>query len=42
MVRAFNDVLRIAQTDRLDMRTAALALAISRVAEATRVRGIYP
>ncbi len=42
MVRAFNDVIRIAKNDRIDMRTAALALAIGRVAEATRVRGIYP
>jgi glutamate dehydrogenase (NAD(P)+) len=42
MVRAFNDVLRIATNDKIDMRTAALVLAIGRVAEATRVRGIYP
>jgi len=26
----------------VDMRTAALILAVSRVAEATRTRGIYP
>ncbi len=42
MVRAFHAVYQVAQARKLDMRTAALILAISRVAEATRVRGIYP
>lgn len=42
IVRAFNDVVRVAKNERIDMRTAALVVAIGRVAEATRVRGIYP
>jgi glutamate dehydrogenase (NAD(P)+) len=42
MVQAFRDVLRIANERKITLRTAALALAIHRVAEAIRVRGIYP
>jgi len=42
MVRSFNDVLRISQQKQVNMRLAALILAIGRVAEATQVRGIYP
>ncbi len=42
MTRAFADVLRTAQQRRLDMRTAANALAVSRVAEAFTTRGVYP
>ncbi len=42
MIRAFNDVAQIASKEKVDMRTAALILAIGRVAEATKVRGIYP
>ncbi len=42
MVRSFNDVLRIAKEKKVSMRLAAMILAIERVAEATRVRGIYP
>ncbi len=40
--RSFAEVLDIAQKRKVDMRTAALMLAIGRVAEATRWRGIYP
>lgn len=42
MVRSFNDVLGISQDKNVDMRVAAYILAISRVAEATMTRGIYP
>jgi glutamate dehydrogenase (NAD(P)+) len=42
MMRSFNDVLRISQEKKVDMRTAALILGIGRVAEAVRLRGIYP
>ncbi|MEI7556846.1 Glu/Leu/Phe/Val dehydrogenase [Candidatus Chlorohelix sp.] len=42
MVRSFNDVLRLADLHKVDMRTAAYILAVGRVAEATRTRGIYP
>jgi len=42
MVRSFNDVLGISQEKNVDMRVAAYILAISRVAEATMTRGIYP
>jgi len=42
MKKAFHAVYQIAQERKVDMRTAALMLAISRVAEATKVRGIYP
>jgi glutamate dehydrogenase (NAD(P)+) len=42
MVRSFNDVLRISKDKRVSMRLAAMILAIERVAEATRLRGIYP
>jgi glutamate dehydrogenase (NAD(P)+) len=42
MVCAFNDVLKIATDHDVDMRLAAYILAVSRVAEAVRTRGIYP
>ena len=42
MLRSFEDVLNIAQRNKVSMRLAALILAIERVAEATRLRGIYP
>lgn len=42
MVRSFNDVLGMSQDKNVDMRVAAYILAISRVAEATMTRGIYP
>ncbi len=42
MTRAFADVYREAEKHRVDMRTGAYVLAVARVAEATRVRGIFP
>ncbi|MEX2314860.1 MAG: Glu/Leu/Phe/Val dehydrogenase [Thermomicrobiales bacterium] len=42
MTRAFSAVYETAQRYNVHMRTAALALAIQRVADFTRVRGIYP
>jgi glutamate dehydrogenase (NAD(P)+) len=42
MTRAFNAVYETSQRYKVHMRTAALALAIQRVADFTRVRGIYP
>ena len=40
--RSFAEVLNISQKEKVEMRTAALILGIGRVAEATRLRGIYP
>jgi glutamate dehydrogenase (NAD(P)+) len=42
MVTAFHDVLRFSQEHKINLRTAAQALAIRRVARATMIRGIYP
>lgn len=42
MVRSFSHVLGMSQEKNVDMRVAAYILAISRVAEATMTRGIYP
>ena len=42
MVKSFNDVLEMAKRQKVDMRTAAYMVAVSRVAEATLTRGIYP
>jgi len=42
MVRSFEDVRRTAVEHAVDMRLAAYMLAVSRVAEATLTRGIYP
>lgn len=42
MTRAFAEVYKIAQDRKIDMRTAAYILAVGRVAEATKTRGIYP
>lgn len=39
---AFVDVVATSQQRKTDLRTAALLIAIGRVAEATRLRGIYP
>jgi glutamate dehydrogenase (NAD(P)+) len=41
MVEAFNAVLRTAVRYKVDMRTAAYIVAISRVADVTRLRGMY-
>ena len=40
--RAFNEVSDTATRERIDQRTAAYMLAVKRVAEATRVRGLFP
>lgn len=42
MTRSFLDVLKISQEHKEDMRTAAYMLAVDRVAEALRLRGIWP
>jgi glutamate dehydrogenase/leucine dehydrogenase len=42
MVKSFAAVNDLAQDCRLNLRTAAYMLAIERVAEAIRLRGIYP
>lgn len=42
MKRAFHEVYAIAQKHKIHMRLAAYALAIERVAGATRLRGIFP
>ena len=42
MCRAFNSVHATAQRYQTDMRTGAYILAVDRVAEATRMRGIFP
>jgi glutamate dehydrogenase (NAD(P)+) len=42
MNRGFDAVAEKADQYRCDMRLAANMLAISRVAEATQIRGIYP
>lgn len=39
---AFVDVESMSQRHKTDLRTAALMIAVGRVAEATRLRGIYP
>jgi len=40
--RAFNEVNEAAVREKVDRRTAAYMLAVKRVAEATRVRGLFP
>jgi len=42
MRKAYRSVVEIADRHKVDLRTAAQMLAIGRVAEATRIRGIYP
>ena len=42
MTAAFEDCWTMAERKKVDMRTAASILAIDRVAEATKLRGIYP
>jgi glutamate dehydrogenase (NAD(P)+) len=42
MARAFDNVLRVSQEKKVNMRTAAYILAIDKVASATTIRGIYP
>ena len=40
--QAFHEVLRTSHRERVDMRTAAYILAVARVDEARRTRGLYP
>ncbi len=42
MSRAFQEVLATSKKHEVHMRTAAYILAVGRVADATRIRGIYP
>ncbi len=42
MQRSFKEVLEISLAKKIPMRTGALVLGIGRVAEATKLRGIYP
>ena len=42
MQRAYSNVARLAHDEHCDMRTAANMVAIQRVAEATKLRGVYP
>jgi glutamate dehydrogenase (NAD(P)+) len=42
MEKAFYEVHDFSLKRKLDMRSAALALAVGRVAEAMRLRGVYP
>jgi glutamate dehydrogenase/leucine dehydrogenase len=42
MVRSFNDVYKIHQERKVNMRLAANMLGIGRVAEACKMRGLYP
>ncbi len=42
ILRSFHDVCDVAAREKCDLRTAAQILAVSRVAKASRLRGIYP
>jgi len=42
MVSSFDAVFRTAEKHRVDMRTAALILAVGRVASAMKIRGLWP
>jgi len=42
ITRSFYEILHTSVNKRVDMRSAAYALAVQRVANATTVRGIYP
>ena len=42
MQRAFREVLDAARQNRTTLRTGAMTLAVGRVAEATRIRGLFP
>ncbi len=42
MTRAFREALEQAKRHGVDMRTGAYAVAVDRVAEATKLRGLYP
>jgi glutamate dehydrogenase (NAD(P)+) len=42
MVNAFREVREVAQQRKMSLRSAAMVLAVGRIAEAIRVRGVYP
>jgi glutamate dehydrogenase (NAD(P)+) len=42
MSRGFNEVLAVAEQERVDLRTAALIKGVRRVADAKLVRGVFP
>ena len=42
MAQAFRGVLEMSRSEKVDMRSAAYMVAVDRVAEATRLRGLYP
>jgi glutamate dehydrogenase (NAD(P)+) len=42
MKRAFHDAHELSRREKVDLRTAAWVLAVGRVAEATRLRGLFP
>jgi len=42
IVKAFNDVHKLAKQEESDMRTAALMLGVGRVTEAIKIRGLWP
>jgi glutamate dehydrogenase/leucine dehydrogenase len=42
MQKGFREVLDISLSKKISMRAAALVLGIGRVAEATKLRGLYP
>lgn len=42
MVESFKDVYEIHQKENVDMRMAAYMLALTRVADATTMRGVFP
>lgn len=42
MTKAFNEVLALSQQKGVDMRTSAMMIGVNRVAQAKRLRGLYP
>jgi len=42
MRKAFRKVVEVAEREKLPMRMAAYVVAVQRVADATKARGIYP
>ena len=42
MLRSFAEVTELARKENVSMRDAAMLLAVGRVVEAMRVRGVYP
>ncbi len=42
MIESFNDVYNIHEKRKVNMRTAAYILALKRVSDATRIRGVFP